>query len=124
MIERLTKESYALKGPFWIVCEIDKDNNLIVENVISYPIVLSQITPSHETIWNSCRGNNKRKWNYYPRGRVEIRRNKAIVFANSLCFEYENLSERIKEIFHLENLTLELKVDNSYHYTNGVFEEN
>lgn len=110
----LNNES-LLKGPFWLISEDDEDY------LVAYPIEASAKTPSHKEIWDFYRGNIKRTWNYYPRGRVEIKTNKAIVFANPLCFECINLRKMLKEKFNLGETPIEFKADNSSHYTDGVF---
>ena len=114
-------EENLLKGPFWLICETDNDDNIIYETFLSCPVSLSQITPCHKDVWELCRGNIKKPWNYYPRGRVEIKRGKAVVYANSRCFEYSGIREQIRIAFNLGNVPLDFKVDNSAHYTEGVF---
>ena len=111
----LSNNESLLKGPFWIISEDDEDY------LVAYPIGISTKTPSHKDIWNMCRGKIKRDWNYYPCGRVEIKTKKAIVYANPLCFKYINLRDMLKEKFNLGEASIEFKVDNSSHYTDGVF---
>lgn len=117
----MNKQHVPQKGPFWLICELDPDANISIEKLICHSVELSQITPSHKEIWDSCKGNIKKPWNYYPRGRVEIKRGKAIVYANSRCFEYSGIREQIRITFNLGNVPLDFKVDNSAHYTEGVF---
>lgn len=109
------------KGPFWLICEMDSSGNIVFEKLLFRSVELSQITPSHKDIWDSCRGNIKKPWNYYPRGRVEVKKDKAIVYANSHCFEYADLSEQLRIAYNLGNLSLEFKADDSSHYTEGVW---
>lgn len=117
----MNKQHVPQKGPFWLICELDPDANISIEKLICFSVELSQITPSHKEIWDSCKGNIKKPWNYYPRGRVEIKRGKAVVYANSRCFEYSGIREQIRITFNLGNVPLDFKVDNSAHYTEGVF---
>ena len=97
-----------LKGPFWIAGE----------EILSYPVEVStQPTPSHRDVWKLVCGEQKRKpWNYFPRGRVEIRNKKAIIFANPVCFLYKNFEIEIRNKFDLENAEIIFKADNSAHY--------
>ena len=97
-----------LKGPFWVAGE----------EILSYPVEVStQPPPSHKEIWKFVNKKYKRKpWNYFPRGRVEIRNQKAIIFANPDCFVYENFENEIRNKFELENIQINLKADNSAHY--------
>lgn len=117
----MLNENYPKKGPFWLICEIDSVGNISPEKLLSCSVELSKITPSHKDIWDSCRGNIKKPWNYYPRGRVEVKKDKAIVYANPHCFEYADLSEQLRIAYNLGALLLELKADNSVHYTEGVW---
>ena len=117
----IQNEHFPKKGPFWLISEIGSVGNISHEKLLSCSVELSQITPSHKEIWDSCRGNIKKPWNYYPRGRVEVKKDKAIVYANSLCFEYADLSEQLRIAYNLGDLPLELKADNSAHYTEGVW---
>jgi len=109
-----------LKGPFWVIGETDLDGNLSFGKLLACSVEVSQITPSHKDIWDFCRGNIKRRWNYYPRGRVEIRRGKAVVFANPICFEWAWLEDELRNHFHLGSLEINYKADNSRHYQCGV----
>ena len=60
------------KGPFWVV-DIEKP-------IVACPVAIdTNPVPSHKSVWDDCKGNIKEAWNYYPRGRVEIRRGKVIV---------------------------------------------
>lgn len=101
-----------LKGPFWI----------IGEELLPYPIEVStQPTPSHKDVWKYASGAHKRKpWNYFPRGRVEIRNQKVIIFANPDCFLYENFENEIRNKFELGNIQIIFKVDNSIHYQHKI----
>ena len=112
------------KGPFWLIDGVGcDDNGFVAEKLVAYPVDPSQTTPSHKDIWDSCGRGIKKPWNYYPRGRVEIRKDKAIVFANSRCFDYSDLSEALRSAFCLGSLPMELKADNSVHYAEGIFGE-
>ena len=109
------------KGLFWLICSISCDGDVVLDKLISAAVEITQATPVHKEIWDSCKHGIRRPWNYYPRGRVEIRHSKAIVYANSLCYEVSDFPEKIRTAFHLGMMPLELKTDNSPHYTEGVF---
>lgn len=109
-----------LKGPFWII----SDSFCEECNMISFPVPFDdKNTPSHKEVWKDVCGNNKSKaWNYYPRGRVEIRRNKAIVFANPMCFKYSGFEIELRRNFDLKEINIVFKFDNSHHYQNLISE--
>ena len=109
------------KGPFWLIREIRSNGNIVPERLLCRTVELSQNTPSHKDIWDSCKGTVKNPWNYYPRGRVEIKRGKVVIYANFRCFECADLSEQLRSAFNLGELPLNFKADNSTHYTEGVF---
>ena len=119
----LQNENTPKKGPFWLICGIDSNGNIAAEKLITYSVFQTQVTPSHKDVWEDCKGSIKKPWNYYPRGRVEIRNSKAVVYANPLCFEYAGLISELRVAYHLGNLTISLKADNSTHYTKGVLGE-
>lgn len=111
------------KGPFWLICSIDSKGDVDDFKLIAYPVSIDTPTPSHKNIWNMCKDKINKPWNFYPRGRVEIRNNKAIIFANPYCFEYKNLDENLRESFNLGDLQIEYKTDNSNHYSHEVFKD-
>ena len=76
--KEFTYDKEPLKGPFWLVSDGDD------EHLVAYPVEEFAPTPSHKKTWNKCKGNSKKEWNYYPRGRVHIKGNTAIVYANPL----------------------------------------
>lgn len=49
-------------------------------------------------------------WDYFPRGRVEIRNNKAIILINPNIIKCSSFKQRIVEEFHLENIKISLHV--------------
>ena len=55
-------------------------------------------------------------WNYFPRGRVEIRRGKAVIFMNPCILSCENFQEKLVERFHLEGVKMRIAADCSWHY--------
>lgn len=61
-------------------------------------------------------------YNHFPRGRVEIKRGKAVIYLNkNLCTETV-IAEITKE-FELTAITVEVKIDGSKHYSCYLDEE-
>lgn len=58
---------------------------------------------------------NGKPYNYYYRGRVEIKNNKATVYINPLA-NIEEIQKQIIETFNLKNIKLIFKSDGSAHY--------
>lgn len=106
------------KGPFWVICKTVYDELDFSEStLLSFPVSDDQEpTPSHINVWKTVKGNLRQSWDYYPRGRVEIRRGKVIVFANPLCFCFDKLEESLRDHFQLGELPIVFKADNSSHY--------
>ncbi len=115
------------KGVFWVV-----DERIISEKVACDEygnMILQKDNGFQADIWSN---NHKKIWskwprsitlgkpyNYFPRGRVEIRNRKAIIFLNpSICSK--ELTEKIRMEFSLEiNEVLreiQVKADGSRHY--------
>ncbi|MCF0134155.1 MAG: hypothetical protein HUJ72_09840 [Blautia sp.] len=107
----IEKPADPMKGPFWILTDEDG-------HIAAYPVSVDLTpVPSHKTVWPILKDVPAGvPWNYYPRGRVEIRRDKAIIFANPRCFECDRFEEEIIEAFHLDFMEVVYKVDNSSHY--------
>ena len=123
------------KGVFWI-----KDKESINESSVSIKalcdingnfIDLSSINPdtlsknetnfNHQKVWQTLdkRITGNKPYNYYPRGRVEIKNGKAVIYAN-VSIATEQLKNRVISEFNLtkENgiVTVTLKADGSEHY--------
>ena len=130
------------KGIFWcyVICfDIDMyTHNLITVKVRcdrdGYP--LEGVTFSsksgenynHKTEWNKISeiNRNKRPYNYYPRGRVEIKKGKIKIYANPVIICDEEARGLIVKTFELKEWENEIKwiADNSkhYQYDNKLFE--
>jgi len=80
---------------------------------------------NHKKLWESTVKNNnehkpynKKDYNYYPRGRVEVSNNKATIFLNSNLNE-ERFIDKIKEEFGLFPFNISevrVVIDGSEHY--------
>ena len=109
----IIKNSQPHKGPFWVTSD----------KTIALPVAPSvNPVPSHKEVWKSVKGKINAEWNYYPRGRIEILHGKAIVFLNSLCYEYAQLECDLRQLFSLDNMEIVWKTDNSAHYIPGMIE--
>ncbi len=123
------------KGVFWI-----KDKESIGESSVSVKalcdingifIDLSSINPDtlsknetnfkHQKVWQTldkCITGNK-PYNYYPRGRVEIKSGKAVIYAN-VSIATEGLKNWVISAFNLTESngikSVILKADGSNHY--------
>ena len=82
-------------------------------------------TYNHKALWESEIKNNsahkpynKKDYNYYPRGRVEISNNKAVIYLNPIICQ-TSILEEIKAAFGLSVDTIpntKVIADNSAHY--------
>lgn len=115
----------AKGGLFWCVCryEIDDDGNCTCDfagaRLISHiPPDPAVKTPSHRETWSILDDRDRDKpWNYYPRGRVEIRGGKALVFLNPFLFSCSELQNMLRSTFDIEGaMPIVFKADNSHHY--------
>ena len=106
--------SEPLKGVFWLI----EGNILAVPYDEKFPYGLSQSgdTYVHKKIWEYVRPKGcKQTYNYYPRGRVEIKkRGRAVVYMNpNIAPEY---MKDIIEKFHLSEERPRVIYDHSRHY--------
>ena len=105
-----SKEICPMKGPFWVIATDEP-------YLLSYPAYTdADPVPSHKNVWSMLDKAPKVSWNHYPRGRVEIRRGNALVFANPKCYEWEGFEESVIDAFELYGVDIMYKVDNSAHY--------
>ena len=102
--------NYPMKGPFWVIATDEP-------YLLSYPVYTdADPVPSHKNVWPMLDVTPKVSWNHYPRGRVEIRRGNALVFANPKCYEWEGFEESVVDSFGLYDMDIMYKVDNAAHY--------
>lgn len=115
------------KGVFWVI-----ENEIVSEKMPCDElgnVILDESERCPGEVWSN---NHKKIWselprtvtqgkayNYFPRGRVEIRKRKAFIFLNP-CICYDRMIHKIKIEFGLyKNETLGdilVKVDGSRHY--------
>ena len=70
---------------------------------------------NHKATWATLPKNlaHGKPFDYYPRGRVEIRNGKAIIWLND---NLVHLADEIKRIFGLQDIPVFVRVDGSEHY--------
>lgn len=115
------------KGVFWVIdgkvvskkVRCDEFGDMIIDEDREYPAEIW--SNNHKKIWFTLPRTvtQGKAYNYFPRGRVEIRNKKAIIFLNP-CLCYEEMIRKIKMEFRLEkNKDLRdilVKADGSKHY--------
>ncbi len=131
------------KGIFWFLCFVDKDGDLAFTGEILTLLISCdeegnpKAAPSynskngrsntHKDSWIAVTAGRKDlrgiSWNYYPRGRVEISRGRALVFMNPLILNCEDCLELIREAFRIGDMDIRVKIDNSAHYQCGISDE-
>ena len=123
------------RGIFWVITEdielkkyelliysvvCDKDGN----NQDSSVIYTSKSGNSfnHEQTWKDLVTSDtilrKHAYNYYPRGRVEIKNGKADIYINPNIQKNSKIIDEIKVEFGLDNrnIVVSIKIDGSRHY--------
>jgi len=129
------EEKQLCSGIFWIISDnYDLSKRILLEFLIpcdsggtpknTHSVELNSKSGNsynHQKIWESEIKNNwygKKKYNYYPRGRVEISNNKAVIYLNPHINRPEIIDE-IKNGFGLSDSNIsEVRViaDGSKHY--------
>lgn len=127
----------ASKGIFWFTCTFtdnacdytntclihlnipcDTDGNVTDSSVIFNSSNNDSVT--HKESWQALVAADKelrtKPWNYFPRGRVDIRKGKALIFMNPNILDCDNYIDIITDAFGIAGLKVEVKADNSSHY--------
>lgn len=127
------------KGIFWFTCSFageDEECDFSDTEIIAMPVPCdSEGRPkkgdmnfnsrkgdsfTHKETWSLLAGKRKelrrRPWNYFPRGRVEIGGNKAIIFINPHIASCGSFKEMVESTFHLEEIEVKVVIDSSKHY--------
>ena len=88
----------------------------------------SGINFNHEKLWTNLTSKvtDNKEFDYYPRGRVEIKNGKATIFITQDLVNYQkDVIEFIKDKFNLTNengiIKIDVKFDGSSHYKSYVF---
>ena len=117
------------KGIFWLRVP---DQELIVKKVSCNamgvalaPVVYSSKSGdnfNHKAEWDnfSKRITSGRPYNYYPRGRVEVRNGCYRIFVSPYIGTDTELVELVLQEFKLKDMAGEIHIDNSWHYRNEV----
>lgn len=73
---------------------------------------------NHKVEWVKFKHLNSYPYNYFPRGRVEIKNGKIKIFANPYIIASEQIKNMIVSKFELETIASSIYwiADNSYHY--------
>lgn len=131
------------KGIFWFLCSVDQEGELIFTGeILSLPVRCGEdgnpVVPvsfnskngcsnTHKASWRTVAAGRKDlrriPWNYFPRGRVEISRGRALVFLNPRILGCGNYLELIEETFGIACLDVKVKIDNSAHYQCTILDE-
>jgi len=135
----IVNEKQLCSGIFWILSDnndlsdhkilafdIPCDINGIPDNPCSLKLnAKSGITYNHKKTWdneiktnNEHRSYNKKDYDYYPRGRIHVTNNKAIIYINPSINQPKLINE-IKQVFGLSVYNIaevEVKIDGSSHY--------
>lgn len=129
MDNREGKRAILFKGVFWVIdgqiiskkVACDEYGDMVFQEGNSKDFQAEAWINNHKKIWSKWPRSITlgKPYNYYPRGRVEIRNKKAIIFLNpSICTK--ELTEMIKKEFCLKanNILQEIQVkaDGSWHY--------
>ena len=104
------------KGLFWFIngevfcryASCDENGNLLQA---------AEFENNHKRLWNTLPKSitQGKTYNYFPRGRVEIRRGRATVYLSPyLCTD--EIYDKIRKAFSLDN-TAVFKADGSSHYS-------
>ncbi|NEX01673.1 hypothetical protein SAMN04487829_1278 [Pseudobutyrivibrio sp. NOR37] len=98
-----------------VMVECDINGNPIEDVVFSSK---SGENFNHKIEWKKQKDSNKYQYNYFPRGRVEIKNGKVRIFANPIVFEDNESKELIIKIFELHDVADKINwiSDNSSHY--------
>ena len=129
----LQNKHQLYKGVFWItdLDDIDSNENYCFKipsdrcgNVVSDGLDLnakSGTTYNHEKLWRSLprKITQGKPFDYYPRGRVEIKNGKATIYLNP-DINNEDVVKMIFDCFELNNVkelrSITIKSDGSEHY--------
>ena len=117
----------AFKGIFWIkpngelfVLKVKCDSfGNFLEDIPHDMLSKSGGNFNHKNAWNALPKSitDNKEYNYFPRGRAEIRNGKAIIFTNYIT---EDLKLKIIDAFYLSDGNgieqVIFKIDNSAHY--------
>lgn len=107
-------EDYCIKIP----CDL---NGVIDEEISLLMTAKSMSNHNHKIYWNEMMNSSLKKgkpFNYYPRGRVEIKRNEATIFLNSNIYTKEVVNFIVNQYCLTNSGIKKIRVvaDNSEHY--------
>ena len=130
----MNKQEQLYKGIFWIrddlpleksadyCVKIPCDSKGEIDQSLAFLMTAkSTLNHNHKTYWNEIMESslkNGKPFDYYPRGRVEIRNSKVTIFLNPNIF-LEEVKEFIVSQFNLRNVAIKkitMIADDSEHY--------
>lgn len=132
-IKKLNESNELYKGVFWIkdINNIESSKDLLFqiscnsdgdsEIINDYSASKNGLTYNHERLWKTLPSKitDNKPFNYYPRGRVEIKNGNADIYVNPNLFTDEIKSYLISE-YHLNSFNgikkIRFHADNSDHY--------
>jgi hypothetical protein len=120
-------------GVFWVQCGFGEDGEMVFDSspIITHQYLSDLDHSSHEEVWRHLSTGDiaaasfvgDAAWNYYPRGRVEVKNGKATVYHHPELAGMDAFQKRVSNIFRLDNPKIKsvvFKADGSAHYTTGV----
>lgn len=125
IVSKLYEAKEPSKGIFWFVkSEGDNEFDILYLDIPNDPNFIGNskngLTYTHEKTWkdliSGLPGDIKNKnWNYFPRGRVELKNNKATIYLNPNINKPE-YQDKIIDAFHLHRISYRFIPDGSDHY--------
>lgn len=127
IVEVRKEDDIYYQGAFWVVGESVHDiktGNFKIEG-IQIPcdcsgnylkLVKSKSGLTHKNLWNrefKNKLNSEEPFNYYPRGRVSIHKGIAYINLYSL-FNQPDIIDQVTNLYHLENLEIEIDLKDTY----------
>ena len=119
------------KGLFWVISNIEDEQKLLTYTVICDK---NGITAAGQPPYNSQKGNSfshertwllvsenmpmkirKKRWDYFPRGRVEVANGKVTVYYNPIIC-WPGFQDAVIQEFELSDFPVRFKPDYSKHY--------
>lgn len=124
----MTQTNGLSRGIFWVVADVEEE--LTAANILAFAkrcdtdgnlADLEGLTSAdgtsynHKATWQALPKKTTRgkPFDYYPRGRVEIRNGKATIWLNANIL---HLTDEVKRLFGLNGIVVKVKEDGSKHY--------
>lgn len=125
IITKLKESRDPKKGIFWFIDRGDSDHiEILYLDIPDDPDFRGNskngMTYTHEKTWKDLVSSypsdiRNKPWNHYPRGRVELHNNRAIIYLNPNIYTPE-CQKDIIDAFNLQKLSTRFISDGSSHY--------